>query len=135
MAKRKIPENTKWFVYENLNPKNKSTCDCVIRTLASALEMDYFNVWDMLLTVTKKTGYHPTSRECITKVLSHYVKQNQPKHSDGTKFTGKQFCELYTKGTYIVSIGTLHFTVVKDGQIHDTWDCSRLCVGNFWKVK
>ena len=35
----KYPE-TKWFIYDNVNPKNKITSDCVIRAITKAFEIE-----------------------------------------------------------------------------------------------
>ena len=59
---------------------------------------------------------------------------NQPRHDDNTKYTGKQFCDKFNKGTYVCYIGGHHITVIIDGKIHDIFDCSDKTIGNFWKV-
>ena len=40
--KRKIPENTKYFTYLNLNPKNRKAGDCVIRAIAYATGLSWY---------------------------------------------------------------------------------------------
>lgn len=132
----KYPE-TRWFVFDNANPKGKLTEDCYVRALARGLEEDYRSVLEALVDSCIKTGYSVGSRKNIEKVLEGFkcVKNKQPKHKDNTKYTGKEFCERFNKGTYICNIGGHHITVVIDGKIHDTWDCSNKTIGNYWKVK
>lgn len=132
----KYPE-TKWFVFDNPNPKKKLTEDCYVRALTIGLEKEYKDVLQLLFDSCIKTGYSIGSKKNIEKVLESlgYGRNSQPKHADGTKYTGKQFCETFRKGTYICNIGGHHITVIVDGKIHDTWDCSNKCIGNYWKIK
>lgn len=132
----KYPE-TKWFCFENLNPKNRITGDCAVRALTKALGVEYEKALGMLVGMSLKSGYSVADKKNIEKVLDAkgITKQKQPRHKDNTKFTGKEFCEKFNKGTYICSIGGHHVTVVVDGKIYDIWDCSDKTIGNYWKTK
>ena len=129
----KYPE-TKWFVFENVNPKNRITGDCAVRALTKALGIKYAEALGLLVNMSLKSGYSVADKKNIEKVLDAkgITKQKQPRHEDNTKFTGKEFCEKFNKGTYICSIGGHHVTVVVDGKIHDIWDCSDKTIGNYW---
>ena len=132
----RYPE-TKWFVFDNPNPKGKLTEDCYVKALTIGLEKEYKDVLQFLFDSSIKTGYSIGSKKNIEKVLEslRYTRKNQPKHKDNSKYTGKEFCEEFNKGTYICNIGGHHVTVIVNGKIHDTWDCSNKCIGNYWKVK
>ena len=41
---RKLPKDTEYFHYNNANPKNKHTGDCVIRAISLALDKRYKDV-------------------------------------------------------------------------------------------
>lgn len=127
--------NTEYFVYYNRNPKNKFTEDCVVRALSLATDTPYEQVVMDLARLSCETGYAFGSRTIIDKYLSSkgWIKHQQPRAQDNTKYTGKQFCKLFTKYPVIVaSIGGHHISCVMEGKFYDTWDCTEGCVGNFW---
>ena len=134
---RKHSADTRWFKYDNTNPKQKHTSDCTVRAICSALELSYEEVYKQLFELSIKTGYFINDPKNTTKFLKMlgYEWQKQLKHEDGTKYTGKQFCEEFNKGTYIMHIGSHHISVVKDGVIHDIWGCSSKCVGKWIKIR
>lgn len=133
----KYPE-TKWFIYDNVNPKNKITSDCVIRAITRAFNIEYDKALDLLVDTCRKTGYAITDKKNYEKLFKDTYKlemQKQPRHKNNTKYTGKEFCEEFNKGIYICKIGGHHITVIVNGKIHDIWDCSDKTIGNYWKVK
>lgn len=135
MTKRIVDPNTKWFVYENLNPKGKHTGDCTIRALANALGETYKNTLESMVTLSLQTGYAINDPKLLKHKLKMFTELKSPRHPDKTKYTGKQFCEEFNKGVYICHMGSHHLTVVIDGKVHDIWDCTDKCVGKVWKIK
>ena len=131
----KYPE-TECFIFDNANPKGRLTSDCYVRALTIGLGKDYAEVLGFFVGTSLKYGYSVGSKQTIEKVLQHfgYKKQKQPKHSNNTKYTGKEFCSEFNTGAYICNIGGHHITVIVDGKIHDTWDCSNKTIGNYWKI-
>lgn len=138
MAKRNIPKNTDTFIYYTLNPKGKSTGDCVIRALGLALDKDWDTILDELVEFSHKYKLMINDPSLYNKYLvaNGYVKLKQPKQDDNTKYTGKEFCrEFYgkLKGLKIVAhLGTHHTVAIVDGKVHDTWDSTNGKVGNIW---
>ena len=136
----KYPDS-KWFTYHNINPKNRITGDCVIRALTGAFQavgmpVDYEFTLRQLVEVSLETGYSVCSKECVERYLKpNFDKQKQPRKTDNTKYTGKEFCEKFSTGVYICFIGGHHVTVIINGKIHDIWDCSNKTIGNYWKIK
>lgn len=137
MARRvdKYP-NTNTFTFYNANPKNKFTCDCVARAICTALDEPYENVLREMFEMQIKTGYEYTDVKCYGKYLESkgWVKVKQPRKDDNTKFTGKEFCELY-KGTCVAHLGGNHIVCIKSGKVYDTWDSTYGCIGNYWIKK
>lgn len=141
-------KNTKYFKFYNANPKNKITCDCVIRALCTAFDKDYAQILDEMVTVQHKYGYMLNDNHTIQKYLKQcgFVKQNQPKKDDNTRLTGKEFCDYLEKhgniGAVIANIGKEHIVCIKKDcselqygntyKIFDTWDSSNRCIGNYW---
>ena len=130
----KIQSDTNYFHYYNANPKNKHTCDCVIRAISLGLDKSYKEVLYEMTDLSFKTGYHSTSNQLINKYLKQngFIKRKQPRWGDGTKFTGKEFCYSLKNTTAIINIGSHHLSCVKNGKIWDIWDCSNRKVGNYW---
>ena len=141
----KFPE-TSTFHYHNANPKNRKTADCNIRAICTALEIPYNQVVMEMAEMQCKTGYDVASRKGIDKYLQSkgWVKHSQPRKADNTKFTGKEFCKelncnIMAVGKRIIAnIGTHHIVCIKEDdlhglhKVHDIWDCTDDCIGNYW---
>lgn len=145
----KFPE-TSTFHYYNANPKNKIAADCVIRAICTALEEPYEKVYRELLEVSLKCGYMLNEKQCYDRYLKEkgWVKHSQPRKADNTKFTGKEFCDeltcdiMFSGRRVIAKIGGHHIVCIKETddiygthKIHDIWDCTGKCIGNYWTEK
>ena len=137
----KYPD-TKTFHYHNQNPKNRITGDCVIRALSTATEIPYNDVVMEMAKIQCETGYDQPIDQFLK--LHGWVKCKQPRKSDNTKYTGKQFCEIIMKDKQrlglttdnrkriIANIGGHHIVAIIDGKVWDMWDSTNGCIGNFW---
>lgn len=143
---QKYPD-TATFKFFNANPKNRFTGDCVIRAIVTALEQDYNNTVMEMAELMCKTGYAMDSEKGIEKYLTlkGWTKHPQPRKSDNTKYTGEEFCKLINKDILflgkriIANIGSHHIVCIKQTEdvygmfkVHDTWDSTDGCIGNFW---
>ena len=130
--KQKYPD-TETFTYYNANPKGKITCDCVVRSICTALNQDYVDTLKELVELSIQTGYEHTDKKCIEKymALKGWKKMKQPRKSNNTKYTGEEFCKIY-KGTCVANIGGNHIVCIKNGKVHDIWDSTGGCIGNYW---
>ncbi len=135
----KYPE-TSTFHYYNANPKNKITGDCWVRAICTALTIPYEQVVMEMAELHCKTG-----KDCpIDEYLKNkgWVKHAQPRKPDNTKFTGKEFCTQLNKDicavgkSVIANIGGHHIVCIKEHNIgfkvHDIWDSTDKCIGNYW---
>ena len=139
MARRSREEkypSTSTFTYYNANPKGKITCDCVTRAICTALDEPYNDVLKEMFEMQFETGYEYTDKKCTEKYLKSkgWVKMKQPRKSDNTKYTGKEFCKIY-KGTCVANIGGNHMVCIKNGKVYDIWDSTDRCIGNYWVRK
>ena len=130
----KYPETTT-FHYYNANPKNKITGDCMIRALCTALEEPYEKVYNELFECSIKSGYMLNDKKNYGKYLESkgWIKHKQPRKSDNTKYTGKEFCyraRIYEN--YIAHIGGHHIVAIVNAKVYDTWDSTQGCVGTYW---
>ena len=126
--------------------------DCVVRSIAIAANLSYKKVYEDLYQaneIFRNTSKTKLARSLKQKndsprtgthrvVLKKYLLQLGWKWTP-TMFIG-QGCKIHLKknelpdGTLIVSCSK-HITVVKEGILHDTYDCSRngtRCVYGYW---
>jgi len=139
----KYPD-TDTFRYYNANPKGRLTGDCVYRAIATATGKDYKEVVMEMAKMHCDTGYEATSTKGIEVYLKSlgWTKHKQPKHYDGTKYTGEEFCrevaeDIYNggdsrKAAIIANIGGHHIVAIMDGAVNDTWNSTHKCIGNYW---
>lgn len=125
------------FIFHNENPRGLlRASDCVIRAIAKATNKQ----WEVVLTDLTEVGLKvkdvPNAKGTYNKYLEQlgYPMQKQPRKKDNTKYTAEEFAKKYNQGIYIISLAN-HLTVVVDGKIYDTWNCSDKSVGNYWEVK
>lgn len=136
MARRsreqKYPD-TKTFKFYNANPKNRITGDCTFRAICTALGQTWEQTVMEMAELSCKTGYALNDTKGIAKYmeLKGWTKMKQPRKSDNTKYTGKEFCKVF-KGTCVANIGGHHVVCIKDGKVHDIWDSTDGCIGNYW---
>lgn len=128
--------DTEYFHYFNANPRNRITGDCVFRAFTLAMEEDYNSIVMEMAKLMCETGYalNDTKGEERYLKLKGWIKCPQPKKSDGTKYTGREFCKLLANKNkrYIAHIGGHHVVAIVDKKINDTWDSSSGCIGNYW---
>jgi len=141
----KYPE-TDTFVYFNANPKGRVTCDCWLRAVCTGLGESYNKVLKEMCDVHLKTGYELSGSKAVDIYLQSkgWRKHRQPRMPDNTKYTGREFCRKITAngsvGNVICNIGGNHMVAILpvnhgDGpkyKIHDTWDSTGGCIGNYW---
>jgi len=132
--------NTSTFTYENSNPHGRITTDCVIRAITTATNNTYHGVIMDLAEVQSRTGYDMYDKKGFGTYLESlgWVKHAQPRKVDNTKFTGKEFCKYIQEHPHnvlnriVADIGGHHVVAIIDGKIHDIWDSTDGCIGNYW---
>lgn len=125
--------NTNYFKKENVNPKNKKAADCVARAISKATGISWEQVIRELTEygIEKGLVFNEKATYGSWLVENGWMMQKQPRKSDNTKYTVKEFTSLYSQGIYIIGVAN-HLTVVIDGYIYDTWNCGSKTVGNYW---
>ena len=127
--------------------------DCVVRSIAIVTGYSYQKVYDDLYKENEE--FRITSRTKLARSLkqkndtprtgTHRVVLKRYLKKLGWNWTPTMFigqgCKVHLKkselpsGTLLVSCSK-HITVVKEGILHDTYDCSRngtRCVYGYWK--
>jgi len=123
------------FIKENVNPKKKTTDDCVIRAIAKAEGKDWLEIYDALSVIGRKYFTVQNSPDAYSKYLKNYqtidVKYFN-KEGIKKRYLVSDICNW--KGTYVISIAN-HLTTVVDGDIYDLWDCGNRSAYKIWKIK
>lgn len=151
MPRCKVYPDTEWFHFHNENPKGRRTGDCVIRAIALATNQTWDDVLDGLVKVAHRTHYDLECVQCYGLYLSElgWIKMKQPRKSDNTKYTGKEFINYIDAKNYpfevkiLAHIGGHHITCfVEDThpdnpervllRCWDIWDPTDGTIGNYW---
>lgn len=144
MGRQDRYQDTTTFHFFNANPKGRITGDCVTRALCTALEIPYNQAVMEQAEVQCKTGYDNATAQGIDYYLKTkgWVKHKQPRKPDGTKYTGEEWCKEISHSPWFIgkkivaNIGGHHTVCIKevDGlfKVHDHWDSTDGCIGNYW---
>ena len=142
----KYPE-TSTFHYCNANPKGRMTGDCTFRAICTALGQTWEQTVMEMAEMSCKTGYAINDKKGIERYLQAKgrVKHPQPRKADNTKFTGKEFCKelncdiAFVGKRVVANIGGNHIVCIKETddlhglhKVHDIWDSTDGCIGNYW---
>lgn len=122
------------YTFHNANPKNRLTAaDCVPRAISTATGKSWEEVTRSLTEEAIKQYSVLNEKKVYDTWLTRngWVKNKQPRKRNNKKYTVEEFAALNNKGTYVVGVAS-HLTVVVDGEILDTWNCSSKTVGNYW---
>ena len=141
MTRQEKYRDTKTFRYFNANPKGRQTTDCVIRAIATAViwEDAYNTVIRLMADFQIKTGFDPRDGSIgMGKFLEEigFIKHKQPRKDDRTKYTGKEFCEQIAEEDerIVANLGGNHTVAIIGCRVHDTWNSTGGCIGNYWTL-
>lgn len=121
------------FTKVNVNPSGRKASDCVIRAIMSATGKTWREVYDGLCNIGRELHDLPNTKRVYESYLENlgWTKQKMPKFADGTRYTVAEFADANSAGVYVISVAK-HMTILKHGELLDTWNCSYKSVGNFW---
>lgn len=125
----------KWFKEYNANPYGEHIDDCVIRAVSTALDMNYWDVFDSLC---EYAGDNREPNQCNV-FLPWLIKQGYEVREVTEKLTLSKFLNNLHQFDDVEDVNMLcmingHLTVIKNGYCLDTWDCGRYKL-NFIIVK
>lgn len=142
MSRQKMYPDTDIFTFYNANPKGRYTGDCIARAICTVLELSYSQVVMELAGLQCETGYADIDLVSRYMKMNGYTKYKQPRREDNKRVRGEEFCKMLRKSeitldgaddTHILAnIGAGHIVAIVNYKIHDTWDSSNNCIGNFW---
>lgn len=118
------------FVYTNINPFGAETDDCVSRAIALASGYDYFGIQEKLYLVSRLFECDRLSVCCYQNLLEN-VFGYEPVYCHN--MTVEEFADEHPFGIYLIRIPN-HLTVIIDGKLRDTWNCSNYMCDLAWNV-
>ena len=116
------------YKFLNRNSHQRFVDDCTVRAISLAENKTWNQTYDELSDAARSRGMMFNSVEFIEDYLDY--KYRRTCHS--SKYVG-EFADEHLYGTYLVTMSN-HITVVIDGTIYDTFDCSDRIMRCAWKI-
>ena len=122
------------FLEYNAHPKGIKTTDCVVRSIATAMQTDYLECRRKLNKAKRDWGFS-TYKETkfLYKYFDGYPRLIFKAVRGEPRIKGTNFTKLHPEGTYILKMAG-HMTVCIDGVILDNWDCTYRSVYTAWEI-
>lgn len=130
------------FQYYNANPNGYIISDCVRRSLALVYNVDYKQVTRELRTIREHTNEKVSNVPIVFEEYIHRhgcIYESEPILKNKEQ-TITQFSRTNNIGIYILIVGIKrgqpkHMTVLKDGTLYDTFDCSSWYIIKYYKIQ
>ena len=122
------------WIFQNPNPKKKIVPDCVIRAICIALQLSWYEVFDILSELARAECSVTCDDQLWGKLLYRMgftpfaIPLNLP-----TSITIKQFCKMFPHCRYIIGPGS-HAVAIIDGNYYDSWDSGNEIPSFFWRI-
>lgn len=131
---KRLPINTSIYHYHNANPKGKSASDCVVRAICVATNQTWEYTMMEMVKLGIKIGYVFNETRTIDKYLidKGWTKNREPRNVLNKKITLARFLADHKRGTYIATVGSHHTTLIVNGVVYDTWDCTRKTMHTYY---
>lgn len=127
MNKEQRMKCTEWYQYHNLNPMDKYHGDCVIRAVALMTDTTWVDTVHKMtdLGITKGLVLNDKALLPLYLKKNGFVECNEPRDGWNRKMTVKEFLQNNPDvRDFVAFVGSHHVTAVKDGKVHDIWNCS-----------
>ena len=118
------------FQMFNANPLHNRVGDCVVRSLAFALNQS----WEQTYIELCVQGYTMCDMPTANHVWGEYLIRKGYKRKlvpDDVR-TVCDFCDMFRKGSYILAISG-HVVAVQDGCYYDSWDSGNEVPIYYWE--
>lgn len=124
------------YQYYNVNPKQRITDDCVIRSISAATGKSWDDVLKELTEYSLKYKYFINCEELYEIYLRDHswVKHKKPLKKNGEEYKLGEWLETFRKES-VVTIGDYHLTYVNNGTAYDIWNCTGEPVDVYWTKK
>lgn len=116
------------YMFYNANPEENDIWDCSVRALSKAMDISWEAAYTILSDYARERGLMLDSVESIEGFLD----ANFERFCDYEMTLG-EFAETYDEGIFLVTMPG-HITVVIDGVIYDSFDCSDRYIWCSWRA-
>lgn len=119
------------YIYHNVSPNGQRRNDCVVRALSLGLDLDYFDVEDLLIEIG---DYYECEELCVCcyKYLLENIIGLKP--YNGNNRTVDEIVEENPDCILIIRVEG-HLTCAINGAIYDIFDPSDMIVDRYWIVE
>ena len=117
------------YKYHNANALGNAVNDCVVRAISIAERKTWDETYIELSEIARQEGILLDDVNFVENYLDHRYRRQ----CHYSKTVG-EFAEECDEGTYLVTMEG-HITVVVDGIVYDTFDCTDRRMWCAWKVK
>ena len=106
------------------NPCGKNIGDCAVRAISAALDVDWYEAFDLLTKEARIMCDMPSADAFWGTVLRRngFIRYMIPRNCPNC-YSAADFCYEHPEGTYVLAFGG-HVATVKDGVLLDSWDSS-----------
>lgn len=114
-----------WIEYQP-NPMARRVGDCSVRAVSKALDVDWETAYIMIASTGFAMADMPSSDSVWGAVLrkNGFYREAIPDTYPDC-YTAEDFCRDHPKGTFVLAFGG-HVATVRDGDLYDSWDSSKL---------
>lgn len=116
------------YKFHNQNSHQRFVDDCTVRAISLAENKSWNETYDKLSDMARSRGMMFNSVEFIEDYLDYNYKRQC--HN---AITVGEFAEENDKGIFLVTMPN-HITVIIDGTIYDTFDCSNRMMRCAWYI-
>lgn len=122
------------FIKYDANGKTIKAGDCVIRALSKALNQSWEDIYRDLCEIGLKKHRMPNDRVVWGEYLKKkgWIKCSEPRNWDNTRMTVEAAVKYIKNKVLIINAGNLHVTCAIDGDVYDTWNCSKKTMHTYW---
>lgn len=117
------------FIYYNANPDGERVGDCVIRAISLALDIDYYDVIDILYKNSNYFNCDMLVRDCYGTFLDKYFPRIKTENK-----TVEEVAKDFKNNILVIRIEG-HLTASLYSDVIDTWDTREELVDVFWIIK
>lgn len=106
------------------NPCGKSIGDCAVRAISVALDIDWYDAFDLLSKEALRMCDMPSADAVWGSVLRHrgFIRSTITNRYPDS-YNAEDFCRDHPNGIYVLAFGG-HVATVRDGTLYDSWDSS-----------
>ena len=106
------------------NPCGKSIGDCAVRAISVALDIDWYDAFDLLTKEALKMCDMPSADAVWGAVLrQHGFTRFALTNRYSNSYSATDFCNDHPTGIHVLAFGG-HVATIRDGVLYDSWDSS-----------